>query len=62
MKHFSLYANNILRRIDLQTEAYGKEENVPPKLFEVLKEQKGELMALKERFGPIISPEQLLSL
>jgi phosphoenolpyruvate carboxykinase (GTP) len=62
VKQFSLYTDNILRRIDLQTDAYGKEENVPPKLFEVLKEQKAGLEALKEKFGAVVTPAQLLSL
>ncbi len=39
-KQFSLYADNILGRIDLQIEAYGKEDNVPPKFFDLLKAQR----------------------
>ena len=58
-KQFSLYVDNILARIELQLEAYGKEENLPGKLFEVLKEQKAGLEALKEKYGSIIAPEQL---
>ena len=60
-KQFSLYLDNIISRIDLQLEAYGKEENLPPRLFEVLGEQRRGLMALKEKFGPIVSPAQLES-
>lgn len=58
-KQFSLYVDNIVSRIDLQLEAYGKEENLPSKLFEVLKEQREGLMALKDTVGPIVSPAQL---
>jgi len=58
-KQFSLYVDNIVARIDLQLEAYGKEENLPPKLFEILKEQRHGLMVLKEKFGPVVSPAQL---
>ncbi len=58
-KQFSLYIDNIVGRIDLQLEAYGKEENLPAKLFEVLKAQRDGLMALKEKFGPIVLPDQL---
>ncbi|MEJ2155104.1 MAG: phosphoenolpyruvate carboxykinase (GTP) [Desulfobacteraceae bacterium] len=58
-KQFSLYVNNILARIELQLEAYGKEENLPGKLFEVLREQKAGLEALKAKYGPIVTPEQL---
>ena len=58
-KQFSLYIDNIVSRIDLQMEAYGKESNIPEKLFTVLREQREGLMALKERFGPIVSPLNL---
>ncbi|MBE9543238.1 MAG: hypothetical protein IMF02_01990, partial [Proteobacteria bacterium] len=46
-------------RVDLQIEAYGKEKNIPQKLFDILKEQRQELTALKEKFGPIVTPQQL---
>jgi len=59
VKQFSLYIDNILSRVDLQVEAYGKEKNIPPKLFEILKEQRQELTALKDKFGPIVTPKQL---
>jgi phosphoenolpyruvate carboxykinase (GTP) len=60
-KQFSLYIDNILARIELQLTAYGKEENLPGKLFDVLKAQKDGLTALKEKFGAIVTPEQLES-
>ena len=59
VKQFSLYIDNIVARIDLQTEAYGKEENVPSRLFDVLNEQRDGLMALRKAFGPIVTPSQL---
>jgi phosphoenolpyruvate carboxykinase (GTP) len=58
-KQFSLYIDNILKRIDLQLAAYGKEENLPARLFEVLKTQREGLMALKEEYGSIVAPHQL---
>lgn len=58
-RQFSLYVDNILSRIDLQIAAYAKEENIPQQLFAVLKEQREGLVALKERFGPIVTPAQL---
>jgi phosphoenolpyruvate carboxykinase (GTP) len=45
--------------VDLQIEAYGKEKNIPPKLFDILKKQRHELTALKEKYGPIVTPQQL---
>jgi len=58
-KQFSLYIDNIIGRIDLQVEAYGKEAKIPPRLFDILKKQRQELEALKDKYGPIVSPEQL---
>jgi phosphoenolpyruvate carboxykinase (GTP) len=58
-KQFSLYVDNIVARIDLQTEAYGKEENIPQTLFDVLGTQKKELLELKSQYGPVISPGKL---
>jgi phosphoenolpyruvate carboxykinase (GTP) len=58
-KQFSLYIDNIIGRIDLQVEAYGKEPNIPQKLFDILKKQRKELTALKDKFGPIVTPMQL---
>jgi len=58
-KQFSLYIDNIISRIDLQIEAYGKEANVPQKLFDILNRQRQELTALKEKYGAIVTPKQL---
>ena len=59
-KHFALYIDNIIGRIDLQKEAYNKEENIPAVLFEVYEEQRKELEALKAKYGAIVSVEQLI--
>jgi phosphoenolpyruvate carboxykinase (GTP) len=58
-KQFSLYIDNIVARIDLQIEAYGKEPHIPARLFDILKKQRTELVALKEKHGPIVTPAQL---
>jgi len=58
-KQFSLYVDKIIARIDLQLESYGKEPNIPEKLFEVLKIQNEALLCLKESFGAIVTPDQL---
>ena len=58
-RQFAFYVDNILARIDLQEEAYSKEENTPPRLFQVYEEQRAALQALKEKHGPIVSVEQL---
>lgn len=58
-RQFSLYIDNIIGRTELQIEAYGKEANVPEKLFEVLNEQKTSLLELRDRFGAIVTPDEL---
>jgi phosphoenolpyruvate carboxykinase (GTP) len=58
-KQFSFYLDNILSRIQLQEDAYRKERNMPPRLFEVYDEQKKGLAALREKHGPVIKPEML---
>jgi phosphoenolpyruvate carboxykinase (GTP) len=58
-KQFSLYIDNIVARIDLQIEAYRKEENIPEKLFEVLEKQKEGLVSLKEKYGSVVTPSQI---
>jgi phosphoenolpyruvate carboxykinase (GTP) len=58
-KQFSLYIDNIIARFDLQTEAYGKEDNIPKSLFEILKKQKEELLELKDKYGSVVKPADL---
>ena len=58
-KQFSIYVDNIVARIDLQADAYGKEQSVPAKFFGILKAQRKGLMALKEKFGAVVTPDQL---
>jgi phosphoenolpyruvate carboxykinase (GTP) len=59
VKQFSLYIDNIIARIDLQIEAYGKEKNIPQKLFDIYNEQRQELLELKDKYGAIVTPKQL---
>ena len=58
-KQFSLYIDNIVARIDLQIDAYSKEKDIPDRLFQILKQQREELLALREAFGPVVSPDQM---
>lgn len=51
---FALYVDKIVARIDLQREAYSKEEDIPAKLFEVYENQKQALLQLKEQHGAIV--------
>jgi phosphoenolpyruvate carboxykinase (GTP) len=58
-KQFSLYIDNIIKRIDLQYEAFKAEANVPDLCFRIYDEQKQGLLALKEKYGSIATPDQL---
>jgi phosphoenolpyruvate carboxykinase (GTP) len=57
IKQFSLYLDNILKRVELQQDAYSKEENIPQALFDILAEQKEELLKLKNANGAIVGPD-----
>jgi len=56
-KQFSLYLDNILKRVELQQDAYSKEENIPKALFEILAQQKQELLKFKNAHGSIVVPD-----
>ncbi|MFC1859450.1 phosphoenolpyruvate carboxykinase (GTP) [Thermodesulfobacteriota bacterium] len=59
VKQFSLYIDKIISRVDLQEDAYSKEKNTPDRFFKVLKEQRQGLVELKEKYGSIVTPQQL---
>jgi phosphoenolpyruvate carboxykinase (GTP) len=59
IKQFSLYIDNIVARIDMQKEAYGKEPGISGKLLDILKEQKEGLLVLKKTYGSVVTPSQL---
>ncbi len=59
LKQFSLYTENIIKRIDLQLKAYGKEKNIPSRFFEIVEIQKKELLELKSKHGSVVSPFDL---
>ncbi len=58
-RQFSIYVDKILARIDLQREAFGKEENLPGQLFKVYDEWEAGLKELKDKFGGVVLPDQL---
>lgn len=57
LKQFSLYLDHIIARIELQQTAYAKEKDIPQILFDILAEQREELVALKKAHGSIVSPD-----
>ena len=60
IKQFSLYVDNILARIELQINAYKKEQNIPERLSEILEDQRRDLLELKNKFGSIVAPADMI--
>jgi phosphoenolpyruvate carboxykinase (GTP) len=58
-RQFSLHVDNIVARIDMQREAWGREAGIPPRLFEIYDRQRAELLALKALHGPVVLPALL---
>lgn len=59
-KQFSFYVDNIMARIALMEESYRKEKDIPARAFEVYNEQREGLTALRAKYGPVVSVEQLI--
>ena len=59
-KQFSIYVENILARVALQREAFGKEKNLPEKLFKVYDQWTAGLLELKKAYGNVVTPDQLV--
>jgi phosphoenolpyruvate carboxykinase (GTP) len=59
-KQFAIYVDKIQSRIELQKEAFGQEDNLPAQLFKVYDEWSAGLAALKEKYGAIVVPDQLV--
>ncbi len=58
-KQFSFYVDNIVARIDMQKEAWSKEEHLPGIVLEIYDRQKADLLKLKEQHGSIVHPDKL---
>ena len=56
-RQFSLYVDNIVKRIALQEAAYAKEAGIPDRLFDILARQKEALLAWKQKKGAVILPD-----
>ncbi len=59
-KQFAIYVDKILARIELQREAFGKEEGLPGRLFDVYDAWSEGLLELKGRHGSIVTPDHLV--
>jgi phosphoenolpyruvate carboxykinase (GTP) len=59
-KQFAFYIDNIITRIDALVDSYKKEKGIPAKAYEIYSEQRKDLDALKAKYGPVVSVEQLI--
>ncbi|MEN8134658.1 MAG: phosphoenolpyruvate carboxykinase domain-containing protein [Thermodesulfobacteriota bacterium] len=59
-KQFSLYIDNLIKRVDLSTAEFAKEQDMPNEFFHTLDSWRRDLIALKSAVGPIVTPDQLI--
>ena len=55
-KQFTIRVPELLAKIDRIEEIYGKLDNVPEELFQVLEEERKRLLGAREKYGDYISP------
>ena len=59
-KQFSLYIDNLVKRIDMSLEEFAKEKYMPDDFFHTLDTWKRDLLALRSTIGPVVSPDQMI--
>lgn len=59
-KQFSLYIDNLIKRIDISEVEFAREKDMPDDFFHVLDTWRRDLTALKSIIGPIVSPDQMI--
>jgi phosphoenolpyruvate carboxykinase (GTP) len=59
-KQFSLYIDNLIKRVDMSTKEFAREKGMPPEFFHVLDTWKRDLIALQSTIGPIVTPDQMI--
>ncbi len=59
-KQFSLYIDNLVKRIDLSVLEFSEEQGMPDEFFHILDTWRRDLKALKCVIGPIVTPDQMI--
>lgn len=59
-KQFSLYTENLIKRVDMSISEFAKEKGMTDEFFNVLNTWRRDLAALKETIGPIVTPDQMI--
>ncbi len=59
-QQFSLYIDNLVRRIDMSILEFSKEKGMPEEFFYTLDTWRRDLLALKSTIGPVVTPAQMI--
>lgn len=59
-KQFSLYTDNLIKRIDLSINEFSREKGMVDAFFHVLDTWHRDLAALRATIGPIVTPDQMI--
>ncbi|HHD57213.1 MAG TPA: phosphoenolpyruvate carboxykinase (GTP) [Desulfobulbaceae bacterium] len=59
-KQFSLYLDNLIKRVDMSITEFAKEKDMADEFFHVLDTWHRDLAALKATIGPIVTPDQMI--
>ena len=59
-KQFSLYTENLIKRVDMSISEFTEEKGMPDAFFSVLDTWHRDLSALKATLGPIVTPDQMI--
>ncbi|MCI5223079.1 MAG: phosphoenolpyruvate carboxykinase, partial [Candidatus Electrothrix sp. AR4] len=59
-QQFSLYIENLIRRVDMSIKEFAKEKGMPAEFFHILDTWRRDLCALKSVIGPVVTPAQMI--
>lgn len=59
-KQFSLYVDNLIKRVNMSMEEFTKEKDMPDDFFQTLEAWKKGLLKLKSDIGSIVTPDQMI--
>ncbi len=59
-KQFSLYTENLIRRVEMSVNEFAKEKGMADEFFHVLDTWYRDLAALRATIGPIVTPDQMI--
>ncbi len=57
---FSLYTENLIKRVDMSIVEFSREKGMPEAFFHTLDTWRRDLAALKATIGPIVTPDQMI--